>query len=326
MEMRNSNMDFTLFHAILEKNNTFLITSHVDPDGDALGSMLALYYALIKIGKKVILVKNDKTPDKYLFLPGIDRIQNFCNEKVDIIITLDCGSIERLGFTTDLKAYGDFIVNIDHHKNGNLFGDLNYIDSNASSVGEILYYLIKEITSIDYNIALCLYTSIVTDTGSMRYSNTTPSSLRILAEFIELGIKPDYVSRQVFENRSLPSILLLKETLNTLEIIADGQIATMYITKDMLKKCEAQEEDINGIINYAREIKNVEVAVLLSEQQNNLVKVSFRSNEWVNVNCIAEEFNGGGHARAAGCTIDKPLAEAKDIILKSVKRYFKQIK
>ena len=237
----------------------------------------------------------------------------------DVLIALDCGDIERLGFDKQLKEYGAIVVNIDHHKSNSYFGDLNLVDSNASSVGEMIYQLLDGKVQIDYDIALNIYTSIITDTGSIRYSNTTPLSLKILAKLVDKGIRPDYVSRQVFERRSLASIKLLKSALSTLEILADGKIASLLITQDMLKVAQANEEDTNGIINYAREIDGVEVAVLFKEKEDSLIKVGLRSNEKVDVSKIAAKFNGGGHPRAAGCQLRLPLKETQEIVLNAVK-------
>lgn len=213
-------MDITAFYDIVENNDSFMITSHIAPDGDSIGSVLAMTLALLKIGKKAFPVINDVIPKKYRFLPGSNLIAKEIARKYDAIIVLDSGDIERLGFSKELNEYSGLIVNIDHHKSNVSFGDINIVDSGASSVGEIIYRLLEGKVEIDYGIALNLYTSIVTDTGSMKYSNTTAKSLKILAELVDKGVKPDYVSRQVFEKRSLSSLSLLKLVLDTLEITA----------------------------------------------------------------------------------------------------------
>ncbi len=314
-------MDITAFYDIVENNDSFMITSHIAPDGDSIGSVLAMTLALLKIGKKAFPVINDVIPKKYRFLPGSNLIAKEIARKYDAIIVLDSGDIERLGFSKELNEYSGLIVNIDHHKSNVSFGDINIVDSGASSVGEIIYRLLEGKVEIDYGIALNLYTSIVTDTGSMKYSNTTAKSLKILAELVDKGVKPDYVSRQVFEKRSLSSLSLLKLVLDTLEITADGKLASLNITKDMMEVTGAMDEDTDGIINYAREIDGVEVAVIFKESEKSLIKVGFRSNEWVDVRKIAEVFNGGGHLRAAGCNIKYPLEKAREIVLNTVKMH-----
>ncbi len=312
-------MDVTAFYDIIENNDSFMITSHIAPDGDSIGSVLAITLALLKIGKKAVPVINDDIPKKYEYLPGNNFIIKETTVNYDVIIALDSGDVERLGLNKKLNVYGGMIVNIDHHKSNTCFGDLNIVDTGASSVGEIIYRLLDGKVEIDYDIALNLFTSIVTDTGSIRYSNTTPLSLKILAELVDKGVKPDYVSRQVFERRSLNSLALLKAVLDTLEISTDGKIASIYITKDMMEVSGAVEEDTDGIINYPREIEGVEVAVLFKENEESLIKVGFRSNEWVDVGKIAEEFDGGGHIRAAGCNIKLPLGKTREIVLNTVK-------
>lgn len=182
----------------------------------------------------------------------------------------------------------------------------------------MIYRLLDGRVELDYDIALNLYTSIITDTGSIKYSNTTPLSIRILADLVDKGVRPDYVSRQVFEMRSPASIKLLKSVLSTLEISADGKVATLYITQEMLKTANADEDDTDGMINYAREIEGVEVAAIFRETDDSVIKVGLRSNEWVDVSMIAAKFNGGGHPRAAGCQVKLPLKEAREIVLKAI--------
>ncbi|MCR4430560.1 MAG: bifunctional oligoribonuclease/PAP phosphatase NrnA [Tepidanaerobacteraceae bacterium] len=314
-------MDFSAFYNILAKYNSYIVTSHIVPDGDGIGSVLAMMLALQKAGKNAVAVVRDTVPDKYIFLPYARTIKKDFDGKYDVIISLDCGDEERLGFEKPLKDLGKIVVNIDHHKSNTFFGDINIIDCHASSVGEILYHIIKDLTIIDMDIATNIYTSIITDTGSLRYSNTTPSCLRILAELVEKGVKPDFISRQVFEKRSIESVNLIKMALNTLEILSDGMLACIFITKEIMEKSGAKEEDTDGIINYAREIEGVEVAVLFKEKEEGLIKVGFRSNDWIDVSKIAEEFGGGGHARAAGCTLKATLNETRENVLNSVKKY-----
>ena len=311
-------MDTAAIYELLDKKHRFMVTSHITPDGDSIGSTLALTLALLKMGKRAVPVIKDDIPKKYRFLPGTDLIVKDTSESFDAVIALDCGDIERLGFEKQLKEYGPIVINIDHHKSNDFFGDLNLVDANSSSVGEMVYRLIDGKIDIDYDIALNLYTAIITDTGSIKYSNTTPSSLKILANLVDKGVKPDYVSRHVFERRSLASIKLLKSVLNTLEISADGKIASLLITRDMLRDSGASEEDTDGMINYAREIEGVEVAVIFKENEDSLIRVGFRSNEWVDVSMIAAKFNGGGHPRAAGCVLKFPLQEARGIVLDAI--------
>ncbi|TYP54296.1 DHH family phosphoesterase [Thermosediminibacter litoriperuensis] len=320
-------MDFSIFKSLLTEYNSFIVTSHVMPDGDAIGSVLALTMALEKAGKRALPVINDAVPKKYRFLPRSQNVRPFIPEvdKAEVMVCLDSGDSERLEFKRDLRDICPLVVNIDHHRSNSMYGDLNLVDDSYSSVGEMVYFLLKSLDiNIDYDIAICLYTSIITDTGSVKYSNTTPSCLRVLAELVELGVRPDIVNREVFEKKSLESVMLLKEVLGTLKVSAGGKLAYMTVTKDMMIKTGAREEDTDGFINYAREIEGVEVAIIFKEQDNLKVKVGFRANQWVDVSKIAEEFGGGGHVKAAGCTVKGPLDKAQELILASVNKYLKE--
>lgn len=312
-------MMYKIFCDLIKRNYSFLITSHIMPDGDSIGSVLALTLALCRLGKSVVPVIKDDIPKKYAFLPGVNKIKKSVSNQYDVAICLDCGDEERPGFEEGLrKYYLKSLVNIDHHKSNTLFGDINIVDSNASSVGEILYFIIKDMLPIDEDIASCLYTSIITDTGSIRHSNTTPKCLRVLADLVEKGASPNFISQKVFEKRSINALKLLRNCLDTLKI-TDDKIASLYITRDMMEKCGANEEDTDGIINYARGIEGVEIGVLFREIDERQVKVGFRSNDYVDVCKIAEKFGGGGHIRASGCTLENDLEGSIKLILETLR-------
>lgn len=313
--------NFSTIIDILKNNKKFTVTSHIMPDGDAIGSVLALTLTLIKMGKDVKPVFKDPIPDNFTFLPGSEKLSNKLPGKSDALICLDCGDADRIGFDKDIKNMARIVINIDHHKSNSFFGDINYVDETASSVGEILFYFIRELIDIDVDIALCLYTSIITDTGSIGYSNTSSSTLRILAELLDMGVKPDYVRKKVFESKSLASLRLLQLTLNTLEVLKDGQIACLYVTRDMLIKSGASDEETDGLINYARSIVGVEVAAIFKEMNEGTIKVGLRSNDWVDVSEIAEEFGGGGHSRAAGYTVRTNIKDAREQLLTLITKY-----
>lgn len=314
--------DIKTLNKVLDENKNFMIVSHITPDGDAIGSLLAMTLALEKIGKKVIPVIRDKLPKKYSFLPGFDKIsEEQPPVRCDVSICLDCGDKERLGFDKDIKSMSNLVVNIDHHKSNSFFGDLNFVFPNASSVGEIVYFYISSFTEIDLDIANCIYTSIITDTGSIGYSNTNSTSLRVLAELVEIGVKPDYIRRKVFDIKTIEYLKLLKLTLDTLEISNNGKIACLYITNCIMKESNAKDEDTDGIINYARDLEDVEVAVLFKEREDNTIKVGLRSNEWVDVSIIAKRYGGGGHARASGFTLNTDLAKSRRMVLDSIEKY-----
>lgn len=312
-------MTFSKIFDLIKTNSSFIIASHIMPDGDSIGSVLAMTAFLKKLGKRTFPVINDFIPERFLFLPGSRDISSFTDVFCDVVICLDSGDEARLGFDKNLRDFGKIVVNIDHHKTNDNYGDVNYVDPEASSTGEILYDFFTTWDEIDVNIALSLYTAIITDTGSIKYSNTTAKTLRILAHLVDIGVKPEVVSRHVFENRTLSSLKLLRNYLQTIEFYDDGKIAFSYLTKKMLDETGATEEDADGLIKWPREIQGVEVAVLFREMEPSIIKVGLRSNNLVDVSRIAEGFNGGGHAKAAGCSLNTSLDKARELMLEAIR-------
>ncbi len=309
---------------VIRKNHDFLITTHINPEGDAIGSELALGIALSSIGKNVSVINHDPVPSRYRFLPWSDRVKTeYTNsEKFDAAFVLDCSSIDRTGSVGELIKRAELIVNIDHHLTALPFAHISYVDSSASATGELVYEIIKRMKiKINKEIATNLYTAIFVDTGSFRYSNTTPSSMRIAAELLESGVDPWYISEKIYETQPLERLRLLALTLGTLEIVIDGRVASIVITREMLERTGSTIETTEDLINYPRSIENIEVAVLFREEGENLYKVSFRSKGRVNVAEICEIFGGGGHHGAAGCNIKGSLGEVKSIVYEILKRY-----
>lgn len=309
---------------VIRKNQNFLITTHVNPEGDAIGSELALAISLSSMGKNVSIINQDPVPSKYQFLPWSDKVKtnSNVNEIFDAAFVLDCSSIDRTGSVGRLLNKADIIINIDHHLTNSSFAHISYINSSASATGELVYEIIKKMKiKISKDIAINLYTAIFVDTGSFRYSNTTPSALRIAAELIESGVDPWYISEKIYETEPLKKLKLLALTLGTLEVIFDGRVASIVITKEMLDRTGSTIETTEDLINYPRSIENVEVAVLFREEGDNIYKVSFRSKGNVNVAKICEKFGGGGHRNAAGCNMYGSLNEVKASIYEVLKGY-----
>lgn len=304
---------------ILKKNNHFIISSHTHLDGDALGSELALYFMLRQLKKDVKIINQDKTPDIYQFLPGVKDIR--CAEELDedfffkvksgtILVILDSSNLERIGnIHIDMNQI-EFIVNIDHHPSNTGFGSYNYIDPHASSVGEILYNLGKQMDcTITRQMAVPLYTAIVTDTGSFRYANTRASTFQIAFDLVKLGVNPNRITNYIYNNNEISSLKILGEALRNLRLDSSSKISWTVITRDMLEKTQSKDEEIEGIVDKILSIKKVQVAAFFRETKNGSIKVSFRSKGEYNVDHFAHIFGGGGHANAAGCnikgTIDK---------------------
>lgn len=304
----------------------FVILEHEKPDGDCVGSSLAMTLALEKWGKQALIVSDDPHPVIYDFLPGQEHFTrtgylDLADFHADVAVFLDCGEPERCGRALPFAQKAKYWVNIDHHVSNTKFGDAVLVDPSAAATGEILWYVFGELgVNIDAGIAACLYVAVLTDTGSFRYENTTPRALRMAADLVEKGARPQEISELVYEARPLSSVMLLGEALKTLEIHAGGKIACVSVTREMMRRVAATSEDTEGIITYPRSIQGVMVAVQFREADEG-VHVSFRTRPAVDASRIAERFGGGGHPRAAGALIKgKTLPEVKDLVLDEVQR------
>lgn len=304
---------------IIEKiveSTSFLVTTHENPDGDAVGATTALTNFLRALGKKVTLYYTDEVPENYRFLPTTDTaVRDIPDQEYDVCFVLDAGELKRAG--TALTNYGrkGFLINIDHHPYGEPFGDINYVDPHACATGILIYRIIKEFGyTLDRDTALCVYTAIVTDTGSFRYSNANTEAFQVTGELAALGINPWSVAEKLYESQPLARLKLLAEALATLSISARGTFAAITVSLDMYDRTGANAELTDGLVNYPRSIHGVEVAVLFRQVTSDLYKVSFRSKGTVNVSSFAMAFGGGGHHNAAGCTIQGSLDQVKQAV------------
>ncbi len=307
------------------KNSThILIVSHAKPDGDAIGSLIAIGLALDALNKKTTLYNESPIPAVYRFLPSVNRIVRHIDfASFDIAVMLDCGDLERIGKAVSAARQIPTIVNIDHHITNTRFGHFQLIDNSACATAEIVYRLIKQMgVPIDKAIATSIYTGILTDTGSFRFSNTNRAAFAICQEMVELGVDPFSIAGHVYGTYSLGRIKLLNLALDSIAISSNGKLSIMTLTQDMFDETNTQPEDIDGLINYARCIEDVKVAALILEHQNgkgksknaNQFHVSLRSNGSVDVAAIASSFGGGGHSSAAGFSIESTLSDVKSII------------
>ncbi len=313
-------MDQIIQH--LKNSKNVLLVTHINPDGDALGSMIAMGISLELWNKDTTFYNESAIPTMYHFLPSVDRIVRNINntDSYDTVIILDCGNIQRIGKLAVTVSKIPCIINIDHHVSNIAFGNFQMIDSSACATAEIIYRLIKKMAiPINKDIATAIYTGILTDTGSFRFSNTNKNAFAISNEMIEMGVDPYSVARQVYETYSFGRIKLLNMALDSIEISHNGKLSMMAITKDMFEKTGTQPEYINGLINYARSIENIEIAVLIQEVMNNNKEsdnttqfhVSLRSSGTIDVAAIASSFGGGGHSSAAGFSIESTLSDLK---------------
>ncbi len=306
---------------ILESENIYIV-SHVNPDGDNLGSCLSLALALKKIKKEVFILKVDETPLDFLFLPGIDMIRDYKDgEDIDLLIALDSSDLGRLGKNKKLLDIANTTINIDHHISNTNFADINLVDSKASASGELIYDILRQMDiDIDKDIATCIYTAISTDTGSFKYDNTSSKTHKITAKLIEYGADIKSVNINIYQNKSLARTKLLIKALNNMNMYFDNQVAIVKVSKNMLEKTGSTMEDTEGIVEFIRDIGPVEIAILIKENKDDEVKVSMRSKRFVDVAKITEAFNGGGHKMAAGCTIKKPIDQAEKLLINEIKK------
>lgn len=285
-----------------------ILCGHVMPDGDCLGSVAALGLALEARQKRVTLASPDPLPDIYDFLPGAERFrigEAGLDGDYDLFVALDCSVPARLGALRALLDRPVTVVSIDHHAGGDPdFARHFYVDPQAAATGEIIFDLLQSMQiPVTPDIAACLYTAIVTDTGSFRYQNTTPATHRRAAALIEQGADAPRLNTLLFSRKPLLHLRLLQAALATLNLSAGGRLAWMHITMDMMESLGAREEHTDGLIDYIRSIRGVEVAVIFRETSPGQFKIGFRSKERVDVNKLAALFGGGGHVRASGAVV-----------------------
>lgn len=315
--MKNNNFDEVI--SIINGNRDICIVSHINPDGDNIGSILALGLALRKMNKNIHIIKTDDIPADYLFLPGVDSIREYDEKSIDLLIVLDCSDIDRLGKNKSLIEKSATVINIDHHVSNTNFGDYNIVDNKAAATGEIIYQLLCSLgVDLDMDIATCLYTAISTDTGSFMYSNVSAKTHEIAASLLNTGIDTGKININLYQSRSVERTNLFINSLSTISYYNNNKVASIKVTQDLLKKFNAKMEDTEGIISFLRDIKGIEVACLLKEYKENEIKLSLRSKEHVNVSEICAAFNGGGHIRAAGCTIHENIEEAERLIVEKI--------
>src|SRR5215207_270616 len=300
---------------LIESKRRFAITSHVRPDGDSLGSSLGLYWLLRALDKESEVIMRDPVPLAYQKLPGAElvRVTPRVDAPYDAVFVIECSDVDRPGLV-DLEK--QFVVNIDHHSTTALFGTINWIDSTASAVGEMVYNLCKAIgVRVTREIAECVYTALVTDTGSFHYSNTTERTFKVASELVRAGVKPAKVSQAVFGSYPWSKVELLGEVLASARRDASGKVAWLRQTIEMQERAGASDEDGDGFVNYPLSCREVEAVAFLKESAPGVYRVSLRSKCDVNVARIAEKFGGGGHRNAAGCMLRGSWEEAEETIV-----------
>jgi phosphoesterase RecJ-like protein len=316
----------------IQKSRTVLVTSHRDPDGDSIGSQLALAEFLESQKKSCQIINLGDLPYKYKFLDLQRKIQNVNftkNQKehktiFDLALVLDCTSLDRIGNVAELIRSDTMLINIDHHPDNEKFGTFNYIDLEASAVGEIIFGLLKHAGfSFTPEMATQLYAAILTDTGRFKFSNTTPHCLTACAELLGAGADPKYVTNQIYFNHSLPFLKLLGEMLSHPQIILDGKICAMTVNQDLLSSLKVDPNEMEGVVDYSLFLKGVEIGLLFTEKENGKTKVNLRSQNNFDISKVARMFGGGGHKNAAGCILNHSLSQAKRIVFEQIEKMLK---
>ncbi len=301
----------------IERRNRFLLTSHARPDGDAVGSALACCQILRSMGKDADVVLREGVPRIYQGLPFADRViqAERVNGKYEAAIILECESIQR----TRLEGLENrFLISIDHHLTGRPFADVNWIEPEAVATAEMVYRLASAVgVQISPEVATCLYTAVLTDTGSFMFAGTNEHTFTLARELVRAGADPVQCARNIYFGHSTAKMRLLGAALSDLH--REGRLAWISVSQEQMEQCEATEEDCEGLVNYALSIHDVEVAVFLRELPGGRYRVSLRSKGGLNVAAVAERFGGGGHECASGCSLEGPLSVAVARILGEIR-------
>lgn len=295
----------------------FVVTSHARPDGDAIGSTMAMAYALGDLGKDVRVVSRDPVPPQFETCPGVNRIivTDHVDDPGDAVIVMECGDLTRPGIAGFDRG---FVINIDHHPGNTMYGALNWFDLSAAACGEMVFDLIRALgVAPTQEIATHIYVAVLTDTGSFHYSNITPRTFEIARLCTEAGINPAAIARDVYDSNRIGRLKLFRAVLNGMQLDPAERVATMVVTRQMAADCGATYEDTEGLVNFPLSAKELLAVVFFKENGAEDWRISLRSKGDIDVNAVAKEFGGGGHKNASGCSVRgtierwKPVFEQK---------------
>jgi phosphoesterase RecJ-like protein len=298
----------------IDEGDDFLVVSHVNPDGDAISSTTAVGWLLSSLGKSYTMMNEDACPQKFQFLWRAADIKRASDadgkKKYRYVIAVDCADYQRFGEVSACFADDVRIANIDHHQTNDHYGDVQLIRPDAAATAEILYDLLNRF-SITWTeeIATCIYTGLLTDTGGFRFSNTSPRVMNIASQLLSCGVKANELAEQLLERMTKAHVKLLQRALSTLTFNADETVCWLSVSLADMREANAKNEDLEGLVQYPRNIEGVDVGILFKEVRQDVYKVSLRSGGRADVSEIAQRFGGGGHARAAGCTVEGKLED-----------------
>ncbi len=297
----------------IRRRQRFVLTCHVRPDGDAIGSELAMAYALRALGKQVRVVNRDAAPPPLTVFPGVGDIEiaPHVDDPGDAVIVMESGSLERTGVTGLDRGY---VINIDHHLGNSMYGAVNWFDVSAAACGEMIFDLVQELgIPLTREIATHVYIAILTDTGSFHYSSISPHTFDICRQCVEAGVNPPAVARSIFDSNNLGRLKLFGAVLSGMELDDSGRLATVTVDEKLAAFCGGTYEDTEGLINLPLTVKDIQAVVFFKEHGPNDWRVSMRSKGDVDINAVAKEFGGGGHKNASGCSATGRLSDLKAI-------------
>lgn len=313
----------------IRKHDQFLVVSHVSPDGDAISSTCAMGWILEQLGKQFVMINQGPIPNKLQYLYGSKNIHSLADEPFTpsyrAVICLDCADYQRIGSVSESIKQDSLILNIDHHPTNDRYGVVNVVKDDAAATVEILYDLITSLKlTWDTKVAESIYSGLLTDTGGFRYSNTNAKVMEIASSMLQIGVNGARLAEHLLETTTYAHIQLLKRALSRLEMSEDQKICWLYITTEDMLDANAKDEDMEGIVNYPRNIDGVEVGILFKQVAEDEVKVSFRSNGEADVSMVSQHFGGGGHRKAAGATVHGKLSDVITDVIQHVKEVLKQ--
>jgi phosphoesterase RecJ-like protein len=296
----------------------FVVSSHARPDGDAIGSSMAMAFALRALGKEAHVVNRDPAPGSLIEFPGVPEIEiaSSVNGHYDAAIIMECGDLARTGISGLDRS---FIINIDHHPGNAGFGHLNWFDPSAAACAEMVFQLIETLGApLSIEIATHVYLAILTDTGSFHFSNMTPRTFEIARRVVEAGVDPAQIARRVYDSNNLGRVKLFGAVLNSMQIDRTGRIAVLYIDHQMARDAGGTYDDIEGLINEPLTVKDLLAVVFFKQSEGSEYRVSLRSKSTIDVGAVAKQFGGGGHKNAAGCTVVGDVDDLKRLFIERI--------
>ena len=302
----------------IRKRQRFVITSHIRPDGDAIGSSLAMAYALRELGKDIRVVFRDEPPGPMQVFPGVRDIEvtGRVDDPGDAVIVMESGDLKRTGVEGLERG---FVINIDHHLGNTMYGSLNWFDLSAAACGEMVFDVVKELgVPLTPEIATHVYVAILTDTGSFHYSSISPRTFDICRQCVEAGVDPPWVARSIFDSNNLGRLKLFGRVLSQMELDPSGRLATVYVDRQLARDCGGTYEDTEGLINLPLTVKEIQAVVFFKENATNDWRISMRSKGDVDINAVAKPFGGGGHKNASGCSAEGSIDELKKVFREKI--------